>query len=370
MKWSFKLGTWWGIDVYVHLTFLLLLAWVGIGDAAKTRSLTQGLGGALLYASLFACVLLHEYGHAMAARHYGIPTRDITLLPIGGVARLERLPDNPRHELVIAIAGPLVNVVLAAALSAFMLLAHGTLLPRETGGGIFVIQQLLTVNVSLVLFNLLPAFPMDGGRILRAVMSMMMDPVRATRIAAGVGRVMAVVFAGIALRYEMYILLLIAVFVWIGAGGEAQAAEARAAVRNAVVGQAMSNRFQAVSADDSLGRIGPLVAGSVQQGFPVLDGERVVGLLTRSDLIRALERGGGGESVEHAMRSDFVLLQADEPLEPAVTRLAGSGLPSAPVVWLGRLVGLLDLGAGPFGPGRIPPAMPMGTGTANRAFQD
>ena len=195
MKWSLKLGRILGIDVYVHFTFLLLLGFVSLAHWMTERSLEAALTGLLFFTGLFACVLLHEYGHALAARKYGIATRDITLLPIGGLARLERMPDKPSQELVVALAGPLVNVIIAAGLFLGLTLS-GTWQPlatlTTTNGNL--LERLLAVNVFLVLFNLLPAFPMDGGRVLRSLLAMQLDYARATRIAARIGQGMALVF--------------------------------------------------------------------------------------------------------------------------------------------------------------------------------
>jgi Zn-dependent protease/CBS domain-containing protein len=342
MKWSFKIGRLWGIDVYLHLTFLLLLAWVGFDDVSRTGSLARGVGGVLMYVSLFACVLLHEFGHAMAARYFGIPTRDITLLPIGGGARLERLPNNPRHELVIAIAGPLVNVVLGGALAAFLILSGHSLLPERDVGVISVLQRMFLVNVSLVVFNMLPAFPMDGGRVLRALLAMAMNPVRATRIAANVGRAMAVVFAVIALWQQMYLLFFIAVFVWLAAGGEARAMEAQASAGGPVVGQAMRTRFHVVAPGDIIGRVAGLSEAECQLGFPVVDGGKLTGMLMESDVMAALGRTGPTAPVsEVMMRTGFPVLNAEDPLEPALRRLSEAEVLAAPVLWQNRLVGVL-----------------------------
>ena len=169
MKWSLKLGRILGIDVYLHFTFLLLLGFIGLAHWRR-RSLDAALSGVLFFAGLFVCVLLHEYGHALAARRYGIGTRDITLLPIGGWPGLERMPDKPSQEFVVALAGPAVNVVIAVGLLARADTPQHVAIARPfsvTGGGFF--ERLLVVNVFLVLFNLLPAFPMDGGRVLRVV---------------------------------------------------------------------------------------------------------------------------------------------------------------------------------------------------------
>jgi Zn-dependent protease len=232
MKWSFKIARLWGIDVYVHYTFLALLAYAGLEDGFREGNFAAGVGGMIYLISLFVCVLLHEYGHALAARRYGILTSDITLLPIGGIARLARLPDDPKQELVIAMAGPLVNVAIAGALAAGLALSGNELLPGESRGVIDFAQRLLVVNLSLLVFNLLPAFPMDGGRVLRALLALVLGPVTATRIAAGVGKVMAAGFAAVALYFQQYLLLLIALFVWMGAGGEARAMVARSELRH------------------------------------------------------------------------------------------------------------------------------------------
>src|SRR5512143_3066685 len=171
MKWQWKLGRFAGIDVYVHATFLLLIGWVGYSHWLEHQSWGEVLNGILFILALFLCVVLHEYGHALTARRYGIKTRDITLYPIGGVARLERMPEKPVEELWVALMGPAVNVVIGVLLLVY-LLATNTLLPlnQVTVGSGSVFERLMIVNFTLVLFNLLPAFPMDGGRVLRALL--------------------------------------------------------------------------------------------------------------------------------------------------------------------------------------------------------
>jgi Zn-dependent protease len=217
MKWSWKIGTLAGIELRIHVTFLLLLGWVGARHWMLGKNTDAALSGVGFILALFGCVLLHELGHSLAARKYGIPTRDITLLPIGGVARLERMPEKPGQELWVALAGPAVNVVIAAVLFAWLSLTHGwaPLSQLHVAAGPFL-ERLLVANVSLVLFNLIPAFPMDGGRVLRAVLASRMEYVKATQIAAGVGQGLALVF-GFAGLFSNPMLLFIALFVLIGA---------------------------------------------------------------------------------------------------------------------------------------------------------
>src|SRR5688572_16696344 len=224
MKWSWRVGSITGIGLYIHATFLLLLAWVAIGEYQSSGSAGAALNGVLFVLAVFATVVLHELGHALAARQYGIPTRDITLLPIGGVARLERMPRDPKQELWVALAGPLVNVAIAAAL--FMVLEA-----IRISGTSFLASQaaflrpLMWINLFLIAFNLLPAFPMDGGRVLRALLARRLEYVRATRIAARIGQVMALVFLLASYPMSNPMLALIGVFIFIGARNEAHIVE-------------------------------------------------------------------------------------------------------------------------------------------------
>src|SRR5687768_8976895 len=250
MSWSWRIGRIAGIDVYMHFTFLILVAWFALSHYGANRDPMEALTGVLFILALFGIIVLHELGHALAARRYGIRTRDITLLPIGGVARLERIPEDPKQELVVAIAGPLVNVVLAAVI--YLVLAVDIRLAELTNatrvGGDFLAQMFL-VNVMLVFFNMLPAFPMDGGRVLRALLAMRMDYVRATQIAAGIGQAMAIAFAAWGLFAPVFgspsnpFLLFIALFVWLGAAGEASMVQLRSALGGIPVMRAMITSF-------------------------------------------------------------------------------------------------------------------------------
>jgi Zn-dependent protease/CBS domain-containing protein len=341
MKWSLKVGRILGIDLYVHLTFLLLLGFLALGHWAVGRSVEAVTGGVLFFLALFGCVLLHEFGHALMARHYGIPTRDITLLPIGGLARLERMPDKPIQELWVALAGPAVNVVIAAALAIGLTLANAwepvSALGLMQGG---FAERLVAVNIFLVLFNLLPAFPMDGGRVLRSLLALRLEYSRATRIAASVGQGMAVLF-GIAGLFGNPMLLLIALFVWIGASQEAAAAEIRSSLTGLTVRDAMLTDFKVLSPEQTLGdAVRMLLAGS-QQDFPVMDRGEVAGILGHHDLFRALREQGEHAPVSSAMRRDFETLDVHALLPSALRQVNTERALVLPVTDGARLVGLV-----------------------------
>lgn len=342
MKWQWKLGRFAGIDVYVHATFLLLIGWVGVSHWLEHQSWGEVFNGILFILALFACVVLHEYGHALTARKYGIKTRDITLYPIGGVARLERMPEKPIEELWVALMGPAVNVVIAAGLFAYLYLTN-SLVPLNqltVASGSFL-ERLMTVNISLVLFNLIPAFPMDGGRVLRAILAMRMDYVRATQIAASIGQGMAFLLGFWGLFNNPF-LLFIAFFVWIGASQEASLVQMKNSISGIPVTRAMMTDFQTLSPRDNLARVVGLVLAGSQHDFPVVDGEgRVIGILERDAFIAALSSQGQSAPVVGVMRGNLPEVDSYEMVESALMRLQESGAKALPVTHLGQLVGLV-----------------------------
>lgn len=343
MKWSWKLGRFAGIDVYMHATFLLLLGWVAVSNWLEARTIEGVVNGVAFILALFLCVVLHEYGHALTARKYGIRTRDITLLPIGGVARLEHMPDDPRQELWVALAGPLVNVVLAAILFAWLAVTS-TFEPMESlnvASGSFA-QRLLAVNLSLVVFNLLPAFPMDGGRVLRALLALRMEYVSATQIAATIGQAMALLFGFVGLFTNPF-LLFIAFFVWIGAAQEAGMVQMRSALGNIPLSRAMITDFRTLGPRDSLGRAVDYLLAGAQHDFPVTEDNRVVGILTRNDLLTALKQRGERAFVGDAMRREFLTAESSEMLEGASVRLQTCDCHTMPVMRGGQLIGLITM---------------------------
>lgn len=343
MKWSTKVGTFAGIDVYVHTTFLMLLAWVAFSHWQTERSVSAALGGVAFVLALFGCIVLHEFGHALTARRFGIRTRDITLLPIGGLARLERMPDDPKQELWVALAGPAVNVVIALALFV-ALQVTGTLAPLHTLGvasGTFL-ERLMIINVFLVAFNLLPAFPMDGGRVLRALLAIRMDYTRATQLAANIGQGMALVFGLVGLFSNPF-LMFIALFVWIGAGQEAAMTQMKSALGGIPLERAMITDFRTLAPGDTLAHAVDLLLSGTQQDFPVVEGRAVVGVLTRRDLLTALARQEQRAPVVQVMRRDFLIADASDMLDITFQRLEGHACHTIPVVRRGDLVGLLTM---------------------------
>ncbi len=341
MKWAWRLGTIAGIPIFIHSTFVLIIVWVVWVNAAQNRGLLATLASTIFILALFGCVVLHELGHALMARRYGIRTRDITLLPIGGLARLEKMPDDPRQEFWVALAGPAVNVVIAAAMFALLFL-QGQFQPLErlsvTEGSF--LQRIMIINIILVVFNMLPAFPMDGGRVLRAVLAMRMDYTRATQLAATIGQGMALLFAFLGLLYNPF-LVFIALFVWIGASQEAGIVQMRSALSGIPVARAMITEFHALCPDDPLQQAVALTLSTAQKDFPVVSDGGLVGVLAQNDLFRSLAEDGRSRQVFEVMRRDFATADSLEMLEPVLERLQGSDCTMIPVLRYGALVGIV-----------------------------
>ena len=343
MKWSWKIGEFAGIGVYVHATFLILVGWVAITHWMDGESLSGVVAGVAFILALFACVLIHEFSHALAARRFGILTRHITLLPIGGLARLERMPEDPRQELIVALAGPAASVLIAAALLAWLWVTASwePLEQLSLTAGSFL-ERLMMVNIFLAVFNMIPAFPMDGGRVLRALLALRMDYTRATQQAATVGQGLALLFGLVGLLTNPF-LLFIAFFVWIGAAQEASLVQMTSALAGIPVGRVMLTGVQVLESGDPLSRAAELVLKGSQTDFPVVDDGRVVGVLTRNDLIQALSDQGPLVRVGDAMQREFQTADAFEMLDRAFARLQQCGCHALPVTREGRLVGLITM---------------------------
>jgi len=346
MKWSFRLFTLAGTEVRVHFTFLLLLLFVASQSFFSGQGIPAALESTLFVTTMFTCVVLHEFGHVLAARGYGIRTPDITLLPIGGVARLERMPRKPSQELVVAICGPLVNVIIAAVIW----LGFGMNAVFHPGydflqsGNFF--QKLMVWNVFMVVFNLIPAFPMDGGRVLRAVFAMFMEYGTATRRAASIGQGIAMMVAIYMLLNHTFqpMLLLICFFIFMAAGQEAASVTQQEATRNLRVSDAMLTDFHTLPPDATLRDGVELLLAGTQQDFPVLDSHGgMQGMLTRHDLISALAEKGPGQPVVDVMRPCPASTQPASELTQALESLSAGDCPAIPVLDPidGKLIGLL-----------------------------
>ena len=341
MKWSWKIATVSKINVYIHVTFLLIIGWIGFSYWQQTQTWSGTLEGILFTLVLFGCVVLHEFGHAFAARRYGIKTRDITLYPIGGVARLERMPDKPIEEFLVSVAGPAVNVVIAAVLFFWLIITNtfATLASLSLSTGPFI-ERLMLVNISLVLFNLIPAFPLDGGRVLRALLAMRMEYIGATRIAAFIGQGLALLLGLLGLFTNPF-LLFIAVFIWIGAAQESSLVQMKKSLSGIPVSRAIITNYNTLSSHDTLGRAVELILTDSQTDFPVLEDTAVVGMVSRNDVLTALLQQDQAAPITGIMRRDFQVVDANEMLEIAFFRLQTCGCNAMPVTYHGRLVGLL-----------------------------
>ncbi len=291
---------------------------------------------------VFLCVLLHEFGHVFAASRYGVHTPDITLLPIGGVARLSRIPEKPNQELLIAIAGPAVNVVIAALL--YLAIGH---LPTASAielqnPGVSMLSRLAAVNVFLVLFNLIPAFPMDGGRVLRALLAWRLGFARATQIAAVIGQGVAFVFGLLGL-FGNPLLLFIALFVYLGAAAESHSVQLRQVARGMLVTDAMITHFESLTPASSVADAVQCLIRTTQHEFPVVDGAgRLRGVLTRDAMIQALREQGPDTPVIEAMQRDVPVVHPRQSLAEALNLLQENRLPAVGVTdGSGRLVGLI-----------------------------
>jgi Zn-dependent protease len=346
MSWSWKLGRVAGIPIYVHWTFVILIVSIVLGYWLQSNSLMTALEGGGFILSLFGCVVLHELGHALAARRFGVPTIDITLLPIGGVARLQRIPERPIQELIIALAGPAVNLVIVGLL----LFVFHVRFPGDAGDPQHLVQarfwpKILEVNAFLAGFNMLPAFPMDGGRVLRALLAMRLPYARATRLAASIGQFMAIGFGLRGLCGGPPLLLLIALFVWIGAEAEAAQVEERIALKDVPVRTAMLTEYHTLMPLDSLGHAADLLLSGTQHDFPIVSDadHSFQGLLTRSDLMAGLARGGRDALAGDYAKTGIPSVEASSPLVAAIARLREGQGPCLQVVDQGETVGLLTL---------------------------
>ncbi len=347
MNSSWKLLAVRGIDIRVHMTFPLILAFAAVQYSAAD-GWRGALFGVIAVLLLFVLVTLHELGHSFAALHYGIPVRQIVLLPIGGLAQLERMPEKPSQELVVALAGPAVNVVLAVLMG---LLAWALDIPVLASFQTYTLTLttffsfLLVYNVMLALFNMLPAFPMDGGRVLRALLAMWLRYDRATAVAVNIGRLVAVLLGLWAVATGALFTGLIAIFIFVAGSQELAAIRWQSRLRRSGYGHAVREVFSpmagALGPYDSLRQALAERMRGWQSDFPVVDDGRYIGFITEDGLLRAANLYGPDALVYAAMSPDVRPVSPHTDLLDVVSQMARLRVWALPVVEYGRLLGMI-----------------------------
>ncbi|MDO6390876.1 site-2 protease family protein [Pontibacter sp. BT731] len=343
MKWSLNLGRIAGIKILMHWTFLILIGWIVFSEIQRGSDLMATLLSVAFVLTIFLCVVLHELGHALTAKRYGVDTKMITLLPIGGVASLERIPENPKQELLIAIAGPAVNVVIAFIL--WLVLPPLRELPDESFFARITpanfLYLLFFVNLMLVVFNAIPAFPMDGGRVLRALLAFKLGRVRATQIAANMGQMLAIFFMFIGFFYNPF-LILIGIFVFFGAWSENMVVQHLDFLRGHLVREGMMTNFVTLAPSETVrDALGKLLKGSEHDFVVEQDGE-VMGTLTRMQLIQAVKEEKIERPVSEIMTQEVKAFNVQDKLAEAYTELQKTKVPLFPVLENGRLAGVIN----------------------------
>jgi Zn-dependent protease/predicted transcriptional regulator len=339
MRWSLTIGRFKGTAVKIHVTFILFLAWIGF-SAYQRGGAIAARDSVLFIVAIFACVVLHEFGHILTARRYGIVADEVTLLPIGGVANISRMPEKPYEELLIALAGPAVNVVIAALLFVAAGAIDPITLSHVEDPKIGLAERLAVTNLFIAIFNMIPAFPMDGGRVLRAGLAMWLGWDSATRIAAQIGQAFAFVLGFLGL-FGNPLLVFIAIFVYIAAAGEAQMSFMSSATRDIRVEDAMETQIATIDRGATIGEAVETLLATSQDEFPVLDhGRRLVGLMTRADIIEALKDADAVAPIAPFVSRDVQTIAPGESMDAALQRL--HGVSSLGVVDdQGALVGLI-----------------------------
>ncbi len=304
MKWSWKIGRFSGIDLKIHATFAIIIVWVIYNHIIAGDGLRPTVESLIFVLTIFTCVILHEFGHALTAKKYGIKTLDIILLPIGGVARLERMPEDPKQELWVALAGPAVNVLIAFIIFLILFLTSSPipLINIEIFTGSFL-AKLMALNIILVVFNMLPAFPMDGGRVLRALLALRMEYAKSTKIASKIGKAMAILFGIIGLFYNPF-LVFIAAFVWFGANHEEKMVRMKYS-KMSYNNSEYAADLKTLSPNDPIAKAVNLTLSGSKQDFPVVELGRLVGVLRKDDLMDTLSRGNINFLVKDVMRTDL-----------------------------------------------------------------
>jgi Zn-dependent protease/CBS domain-containing protein len=342
MKWSLQIGKLFGIPIRVHLTFLLLLFFIAIIGSRQGGAI-GALSGVISIVFIFLCVVLHEIGHSLMAIHYGVEVKDIVLMPIGGVSRMEEIPEDPKKEIAISVAGPLISFGLALI---FLIMAQAagqkvSIKSLSVFQGNLIVN-LFWINLILGMFNLVPAFPMDGGRVLRGLLAMGMDSLRATKIAVSLGQAFAIIlfFFGIFFNWWM---ALVAIFIYLGAEGEERMTALRATLGKSPVRLAMITDIHTISPDQTIGQVLESICHGFQQDFPVVENDVVVGLLTKEAIFSALHKHEKSALVKDVMQKDFLFTTEDASLSEIFKKMTAEKLSVIPVMKGNQLRGLINL---------------------------
>jgi Zn-dependent protease/predicted transcriptional regulator len=344
MKWSLSLGRISGIEVFVHWTFLILIGWILFSHINMGHGWEQSLVGVVFILVLFACVLLHELGHALTGKRYGVTTKNIVLLPIGGVANMEKMPEKPVQELWVALAGPAVNLVIAIVLF-FVLRQSGGMpslldMDAHMSSSNFLFNLFL-VNILLAVFNLIPAFPMDGGRVLRALLAMKFDRVKATEIAARTGQFLAIGFVFLGMFSNVW-LVFIGLFVFLGAGAESSYEATRSVLSKYKVSDVLMKKYTVLSAGEPIERAVEHLLNGQEKEFLISENNKVTGFVTRDEIIKGLSELGKTAPLGNIARRDFPALNPELGLDKAHDMMAKHGISFSPVYKDGELAGVLD----------------------------
>lgn len=344
MKGSFKLGNIAGIGIFIHWSFTLLIAYIIYSNYRAGHNAEQIIWSVVFILSIFITVFLHELGHALAAKKYNIKTKDITILPIGGLARLETIPEKPSEELVVAIAGPLVNIALAAITGLFITIPDLKELTVQLTGGVNQSNFFLNffiVNIWLAIFNLIPAFPMDGGRVLRAILAMKFERHIATNIAARIGQILALGFIILGF-YSNPFLIFIGIFIMLGAQAEAQYTQAKSMLKGYKVKDALMKEYHIIDANETIKRAVQMLLNGQCKNFLVMETNKPIGTLSRDEIIKGLSERGENEIIQNVMNRDLIFLNSDSPLENAYQQAQLNKASLMPVLENNQLIGTLD----------------------------
>lgn len=342
MRWSFKMGKIVGIDFRIHVTFFFLLVFIYL-SALSQHGPRTALMAVLFICAIFACVLIHEIGHSLIARRFGKEAKSITLLPIGGVATMEEMPEKPQQEIAMSIIGPLINLAIAGILFLFVGQWDGirvlTMYPNSANT---FLSELISINIILAIFNLIPAFPMDGGRVLRGILALKMDYIQATSLAVSIGQGVSLFFIFFGLFFNIWIAL-IGVFIYIGAGSEKHEVMLRRVLHKVPASAVMATNFQTLRPDESLSQALEHVYHGCQDDFPVMGESGIQGVLTRKEVLSAIHEKGMQMPVSEVMDRDFFSVKPQEPLDKVYHQLLKKHKTAAVVLEEGLLRGMVCL---------------------------